>query len=528
MTLQKRIIFYVLCISLALLAALNLTSLYQRQNNTLFKSGQWRSLKTEAAYSVMAADAFFITRRALPYEQLDLGAWHGNHEIVSKKSFSAVKVEFKLFLKDDGYLGFQYNRNGESYDALIFSSNKMITSKYITATDSAGFVKNEELSPPLQINAWNDVKFEFGKLATAFYLNGKFIKALRPASTSQSFGVKGPPDSGTLVDNIFITLADGTTWIEDFQNSRNEKENFFKILTGIFSFVLIASYFLRNSKTMPYQLTLTLSILFLTALLFNKADEYYFAHYYLKADSPLSFLHKNIKDEMRLLSQRELRKEFIYRNLKANYFKKEYQKKYKILFLGSSQTWGMGARYEGDTISEKFKLYLNKKIPGQSFEVFNGAVSGQLTKDLFEQFSLFSENYPELVILNMSFNESRTEVFEDYLRRFIDLSRQKNFKLVLVPEAIFDIGQTNDWRLTSSRLKQNLVESLAKEQKLEYVLVHDYLQSKVNTGFLWWDVVHLSSYGQDLLARRLVNSLHRSIQVDMKKLRDHGRGSPRR
>ncbi len=521
MTLQKRVMFYVLCFSLALLAALNLTSLYQRQNNTLFKSGEWRSIKTELAYAVMAADAFFITRRALPYGRLDLGTWHGHHEIVSKKSFSAAEVEFKLFLKDDSYLAFQYNRNGESYDALIFSSNKMITSKYITATDSARFIKNEELSLPLQINAWNDVKLEFGKLVTSFYLNGKFIKALQPASRNQSFGVKGPPHSGTLVDNIVITQADGTTWIEDFQNSRNEKKIFFKILIGIFSFVLITSYFLRNSKTKPHQLTLILSIIFLIALLFNKADEHYFAHYYLKTDTPLSFLQKDVKDELRAFSHKSksvnINKEFIYSNLKTNYFKKKYQKKYKILFLGSSQTWGAGAQYEGDTISEKFKLYLKEKIPGQSFEVFNGAVSGQITKNLFEHFSLFSENYPELVILNMSFNDNpNLEVFEDYLRRFIDLSREKNFKLVLVPEAFFDMSQT------TLILGQNLVASVAKEQKIEYVLVHDYLQAKVNTGFLWWDVVHLSSYGQDLLSRKLVDSLYRSIQTDMKKVRDAG------
>ena len=48
---------------------------------------------------------------------------------------------------------------------------------------------------------------------------------------------------------------------------------------------------------------------------------------------------------------------------------------------------------------------------------------------------------------------------------------------------------------------------VAKSNGIEPVDVHQLLGEKADSGKLWWDNVHLSSYGQSLVATRMAEAI---------------------
>jgi lysophospholipase L1-like esterase len=47
------------------------------------------------------------------------------------------------------------------------------------------------------------------------------------------------------------------------------------------------------------------------------------------------------------------------------------------------------------------------------------------------------------------------------------------------------------------------MREVAARHAIPVVEVHDALAAERDSGFLWWDRVHLTSYGQERLARHL-------------------------
>jgi lysophospholipase L1-like esterase len=519
---KNNIAFYGSCLFLLFFASLNFTNLYLRQNNSLLKSNEWRSLKAETEYPVMGAFAFLITRRALPYDSLDLGTWHGLNELVTKKGFAAKTIKFRFFLRKDSYLSFQYGRNSEGYRGFTFSANHHIKSKYFTADEPGVFSARDDQFFPIQIEDWNQVVLELSDKQSTLFVNGKLAGEFSPVSGENSIGFKGPVAPGNLIDDITVVRADGTVWTEDFSNRRNRREIFLGVSTMLLLALGIAHLLLKTGGRQLRVAGLALAVCIL-AFFLNQADKIYFAYYYIQSESPATALQKNTLSEMLAFNPRNQERTFIYQNLLQEYFKPEIENKFKIMFLGSSQTWGSGAKHPQDIVSEKFGRYLKEIVPEKKFEVFNGAVPGEITKDQFENFLQFSKNFPQVVILNMSVNDNRSlDVFREYLVRFVELSRKEKFRLVLIPEPFFDENKS------ISRSSQELVEKVAHENGVILVPAQKYMEEMANSGFLWWDVVHLSSYGQDLLAQRLTSELGETIRSEIDDFERRRRAGPLR
>ena len=64
----------------------------------------------------------------------------------------------------------------------------------------------------------------------------------------------------------------------------------------------------------------------------------------------------------------------------------------RILFIGTSQTWGAGASSENKTFVRLFENLLNKNSQITNYEVINGGISGLNSKALLE---LYNGNLPQ-------------------------------------------------------------------------------------------------------------------------------------
>ena len=52
------------------------------------------------------------------------------------------------------------------------------------------------------------------------------------------------------------------------------------------------------------------------------------------------------------------------------------------------------------------------------------------------------------------------------------------------------------------------MQTIAATNDVPVIPMHEYLGRNYTRGFLWWDHVHLTSYGHQLFAERLYQGLH--------------------
>ena len=88
------IVFNVFLLS-GLVALFLLCNLY---THTPERNGNWQSSKTQLEKGVMGSWSFMLSYRALVKNRLDLGTWHGYHELFLKKpvTFSEASFDFRL------------------------------------------------------------------------------------------------------------------------------------------------------------------------------------------------------------------------------------------------------------------------------------------------------------------------------------------------------------------------------------------------------------------------------------------------
>jgi hypothetical protein len=51
------------------------------------------------------------------------------------------------------------------------------------------------------------------------------------------------------------------------------------------------------------------------------------------------------------------------------------------------------------------------------------------------------------------------------------------------------------------------MREIGKEFDVPVIEMHDYLSRHYDDGFLWWDFVHMTSFGQKLFAKYLLQEL---------------------
>jgi lysophospholipase L1-like esterase len=109
---------------------------------------------------------------------------------------------------------------------------------------------------------------------------------------------------------------------------------------------------------------------------------------------------------------------------------------------------------------------------------------------------------PQLVVVNMSNNDNQPEVFAQNLYRLIDLNRARGIRTLFVLEA--NSPEEVDDHLPVSHA---VMRRVAQERSVPVLDMHAHLAARRDDGFLWWDQVHLTSYGQQLVGDRLRDAI---------------------
>ena len=193
---------------------------------------------------------------------------------------------------------------------------------------------------------------------------------------------------------------------------------------------------------------------------------------------------------------------------------------YRVVFVGTSQTMGAGAKTLEDTFFARVHRLISRRFkssrPVVSINLSVGGFdSGQLLNDFLPIASSFK---PHLVLANLSSNDRNADDFQMNITKFVHESRKLGILPVLVLEA--NSSESSEDRLHALITKHALMKKVAASLTVSVFDLHGFLSepNTVKSGFIWWDFVHLTNYGQKLAAEwigpQLIALIENNYEVD--------------
>ena len=180
----------------------------------------------------------------------------------------------------------------------------------------------------------------------------------------------------------------------------------------------------------------------------------------------------------------------------------------RILFIGSSQTWGAGASTEENTWVSRFERDWIDTCIGKCL-VMNASVSGQESGSLLK-FHKYITRFlrPDICLINLSFNDrdNDTSVFRRNLEYFLSINEEDGVKTIMIPEI-----SNPDTKNTRSEIKvalnRKVVHGVGDRYGVPIIGMQDTIWTMRDQGFLFWDDVHLTDFGQEVYAAVLLEKV---------------------
>ncbi len=495
---------------LTLCAAYPATLIYLNGHNTLHNNGRWVSEKVGLDRGVMGAVAAMVTRVTLFRNRLNLGAYFGHQQFVLRDRGAEIKdIRFKFHIPRQGYLDVLFGPDRRNLFGIRISSHRDFRNIHYRVSPAGEFLATFALpgGDDIRLQGWNWAQVRFEDSRVAVTLNGIPLgEAYGTTTPVRTIGVRGSL-APVLLDDVEVSFADGGTLTETFSYSRGFVGPFG--IVGALLALLIASYhallrrFTRlDAATVFVACVVGYGIFAAAVAMFAAVDFYYLAGRY--PDNPFEIDFKGYENRIEKSGDVKARLVGIQASLAAS-------DDYKIMLVGSSQTWGAGARRPDDVLDRVLERKLNASAgPSRRFRVVNTGISALNSSQLLESYRTeWIRIDPDLVVLNLSSSDAWSERkagqkrarFRGNLEAFLRINAARNIKTVLVLEANSEEIEGED----RSRLQRAhaVMRTVAQEHELPLVDMHGLLGADREKGFLWWDKVHLTSFGQALFAEQL-------------------------
>ena len=170
----------------------------------------------------------------------------------------------------------------------------------------------------------------------------------------------------------------------------------------------------------------------------------------------------------------------------------------RILLLGTSQMWGEGATSKFDHIEARLQKILSTRFRnGPEIAIINASRRGSRASELLERYRSHLHLFdPDLVVINLSNNDAVKE-FDRRLVSILEQNRNLGALSLFVLEAKSIESPEN-----GLQEKHAMMIQVAEQHNIPWLDLYGHLTHAdiYDTGILWWDRVHLTSYGQSVAA----------------------------
>lgn len=503
---RKYFKLFPLILILQILASIVINQIYLLSNNTLEDNGNWIVMKKQVQMPLLGAQNYFSDKVALRQSKLNLSAWHGFQGVLYKNQIDPEKIEFDFYLTDDSYFYFIFNKNTDLFSGLRMSANKTFSNVLVTAHSDGEFIKkiNVKLKAP-EKNRWNRLTVIFNSSKYSIFINNKLIGNFSENYlTNQHFGFRGSYKP-VYIDNVFVKRkGSDEIFKESFFNRKNQIESGILFFSIIIVISLIVGLFQVLRKHDIKKVAFSLILLNMLFLLISLPT--LFVYYYvneIKTNYPrihgIYRFYRNLMKEERNFVRRDT--EFVNERLMEDYNYEASKNVNRILFIGTSQTRGAGAASKNETIVRVTEDILNQAGTGR-YECINAGVHGTRSNALVRYYeNNWIKLRPKITAINLSSNDNDIEVFRSSMQRFVDLNKSKGIETVFILEAnsIEVITDLQDFH--------SIMKEIGNANNILIIDLHNYLLEKYDSGILWWDGVHMTSYGQRISAEFIAEKI---------------------
>ncbi len=472
--------------------------------NNLVNHPDWSVSKLRVEMELMGRQSYLTGTQALAGNRLHLDAWHGYHELINRQSFRPEAVEFSFYLADDAWLCFIFNRrrvfeyDNEQYNALRFSTNPHKPSAYLSVNAAGEFLDKTPIDTGslLRANARNKCNISWEGSGIAVTLNDHAIGVLNcPSIGSQHIGFRGGANPAS-VDYVRVEQKEGKPYRTYF--SRYEGLNRKRIWTSIirhstcialilFLAIGVMYFVTRQLRTAAAVVIAVCATIALTLWPWLAYDRYIMARRYPIVDNQLIDVERDAVEQWT---------QSVKEALSARYPIDEHPEGDTIILIGTSQTWGSGASLRAQSwanLLEKYLWDLNDGIG--EIAVMNAAVPGSNSGELLPLYQEFLSQYRhDVLLISLGCNDKDLAAFQENLAQFFALARQHGAHPMLLTEALSMDQAAEGPEFTPDMGK------IAQAHDVPWLNLHEALRDRHDDGFLWWDVVHPTSFGHRCIA----------------------------
>lgn len=469
--------------------------------HTLENLGAWESTKVKLERGVMGGVAFIITPLGLVGDRLNLGAWHGFQEMWWRPEVIPQELQFQLELSEQAYVDVMLRSEDGTGRGVRLSTHPGYPSRFFITDAEQRFTRLEPLEKtklPVEPQNYEILFSEQGMELRA----GEESLGIFPGnfSSAQRLGFRGSSGASYL-DEVVLQGSGGEIFREDFAPGQSLLHRMLWMGLGIL-FVNGLVFGLRRN----YQTLLAFNVMALLMVIpLDLANRFFFTRNYQASKLAFKAMVKFTDYESNI----ETKAEAVARLAKEYPLKPRGSGK-RILVVGTSQTWGAGALRAEDTMVARLEVALRQDPRwGEDLQIINAGISGEKAGSLLE---LFQDQWikwqPDLILINLSNNDQDSEKFSRDMEGWLQLTTKEKISMVLIQEP-------NSPEQIRENLPRNhaILAELASSHGVPLISLHECLVAKEDGGFLWWDFVHLSSLGQELGARCLIQFFERDSKT---------------
>jgi len=483
-------------VTLSLASCLLAFRIFGQLNNSLARNSQWTSTKIGLEKSVNGAYEYFYWLQALAHEKLNLGAWYGYQELITKKPLNVGRISADFSLTPNSYVDIVYNKNPLSYYTLRISNNSLFPSALIRLKNT-GEYESVTLIDTSKINLDNwhrlDLNFDFQKSLVTISLDRQNLGELSiPVFTQPiSVGLRGSHEP-SYVDNFTIYDQFGTkVFSDDF--SFHDPHPILKIFMILAFLILILV--LGHTRPLPTILILiNIVILLSTTTLYL---HFFYVANYPNPNSPLSkfkSLFATVDKSESLTFSQKMSQEIVDSVIP--------DKRPRILFLGTSQTWGAGAAKHDETYVKVIEKEIDTHIK-TNYQLINAGISGSSSTEILDFYkNSWLKLNPKMVLVDLSSNDLDPELFAKNLEELVDINKKLGITTIFLLEA----NSVNTPVDTGLPLHP-FMTTVANIKNIRLINIHEYLKGQSKLGNLWWDKVHPTTFGHQLLGQFIYQNI---------------------
>ena len=553
----------VICGILWIAFVVEATQFIEYSRNVLLTNGQWVSSKLLMQMYVMGSEQFMTTRNALFRNRLHLGEWHGFNELSLKERVEPAAIEYRVRLSRGAYIYFIFNRSASGHSGIRLSRNAKFPSMFYQADRLNKFVSRTalDLTPGRLNDGWHNLVLSFGSGQVIANLDGAALASM-PVKIEgpQIIGLRGgflPAD----VESVRITGKDGRTILDDsFSNRRHYWTTLAAVavvsllVIGLTTVPLLRRHSPYEFKLGVFRCLIGLGVAIMVLSLLFAFDYFFWSSRYLykdylpgdahafavnvqiealrqklflypkgvnafPLDKELSAAITRWDGDHRLDGGRFHRgKPIIFREI-VRYTREhpmvpefldegqvrglppKSDRTIRVAFLGTSQTWGIGAERISETFVARCHRLLAQALGDISVETYNFSISGSNSTELlskYEESWRFSQ--PDLLVINLSNNDGKIDTLTANLRTLAHLARAAGGRVVFLLEP--NAAEVDHRGLQE---KHSAIQRLGQELRVPVWNLDGYMSSDpvYDSGMMWWDKVHLTSYGHGVVAEWL-------------------------